>query len=237
MSSAAEIQVLIVDDQPMVRAGFAALIDAQPEMQVVGVAPDGIEAISQAKAMLPNIILMDIRMPHLDGLTAMQEIFALNWQQLGAQPPKVIILTTFDADEYVFTALRNGASGFLLKDAEVEELVGAIRMVHAGGAMLSPSITRTVIENFTALPASPLQAPEDNPELAELSQREQEVMKLIAAGLSNAEIGAKIFLAEPTVKSHVSHILNKLELRDRTQIAIFAYESGLVRIGEAGAGL
>lgn len=227
------IRVLVVDDQAMVREGFAALINAQSDMEVVGTAPDGLEALSLAKSTKPNVVLMDIRMPHLDGLTAMQEIFNLNWPKDAE--PKIIILTTFDADEYVFTALRTGASGFLLKDAEIDELVEAIRLVHQGGAMLAPSVTRTVIENFgkgTFEMESNLKK-----DLEILSQREQEVMKLIAQGLSNAQIGAKIFLAEPTVKSHVSHILNKLGLRDRTQIAIFAYESGLVQIGQAGAGL
>lgn len=229
MSQNSPIRVIIADDQPMVRAGFEALLAAQADIDVVATAADGREAIDAALKNRPDIILMDIRMPNLDGLAAMEEIF-----RAGLDPaPRIIILTTFDADDYVFTALKGGASGFLLKDAEVEELVNAVRKVYRGGALLSPSITRKVIEDFGALTRSQRRTdPALTKAIAALTDREREVAKLVAKGLSNAEVGSTMFLAEPTVKTHVSHILQKLCLRDRTQIVVAAYESGLVEIGE-----
>lgn len=235
MNSASPIRVAIVDDQPMVRAGFAALLSAQSDMEVVGSGADGAEAIALARSTHPDVILMDIRMPGIDGLTAMERIFHECEQNPGCHRPRVIILTTFDADEYVFTALSGGASGFLLKDAEVEELVGAVRTVHRGGALLSPAITKTVIENFASTSRAHHEPSADLLRQVEsLTDRETEVARLIAQGLSNAEVGARMYLAEPTVKTHVSHILQKLELRDRTQIVVAAYESGLVSVGHAG---
>lgn len=224
------IRVAIVDDQPMVRAGFEALLKAQPDIDVRATCADGTEAVQAAVREDLDVILMDIRMPIMDGLTAMEQIFARPVQH----QPKIIILTTFDADDYVFTALRGGASGFLLKDAEVDELVNAVRTVHRGGALLSPAVTRRVIEDFSGA-ARGSHRPDPNLEAAveTLTEREKEVVRLIAKGLSNAEVGAAIFLAEPTIKTHVSHVLQKLGLRDRTQIVVAAYESGLVQVGEA----
>lgn len=232
MNSPSPIRVAIVDDQPMVRAGFAALVDAQPDMTVVGSGADGREAITIAQSQKPDVMLMDIRMPEVDGLTAMEEIFLTCEKAPDAPRPRIIILTTFDADEYVFTALSGGASGFLLKDAEVEELVGAVRTVYRGGALLSPAITKTVIANFAAMGGRKNgRCAELAAKVESLTEREAEVARLIAQGLSNSEVGAHMFLAEPTVKTHVSHILQKLGLRDRTQIVVAAYESGLVEVG------
>ncbi|MDO5645138.1 MAG: response regulator transcription factor [Dermabacter sp.] len=231
MSDSVAIRVGIVDDQPMVRAGFGALVAAQPDMEVVMSASDGVEAVALAHTERPDVILMDIRMPRLDGLQAMQQIF----EAALTPEPRVIVLTTFDADNYVFAALRGGASGFLLKDAEIEELIGAVRTVHAGGALLSPAITKKVIADFTATVPTRGPSPELQAQVASLTERECEVVRLISSGLSNQEIGARMFLAEPTIKTHVSHILQKLRLRDRTQIVIAAYESGLVEVGAGGA--
>ncbi len=214
----------------MVREGFSAILSAQPDMEVVGTPADGAAAVDLAARSEVDVILMDIRMPVMDGLEAMRRILA------AGTDARILILTTFDADEYVFTALRDGAAGFLLKDAEVSELISAVRVIHAGGALLSPAITRRVIEDFAGggrrTPAAD-QADENTacPELAELTSRERDVMQLIASGRSNAEIGAELFLAEPTVKTHVSRILQKLGLRDRTQIVVLAYEVGAVRPG------
>ena len=198
MSQNSPIRVIIADDQPMVRAGFEALLAAQADIDVVATASDGREAIDAALKNRPDIILMDIRMPNLDGLAAMEEIF-----RAGLDPaPRIIILTTFDADDYVFTALKGGASGFLLKDAEVEELVDAVRKVYRGGALLAPSITRKVIEDFGALTRSQRRTdPALTKAIAALTDREREVAKLVAKGLSNAEVGAPRVVAEPTEKT------------------------------------
>lgn len=233
--AAAPIRVAIVDDQPMVREGFSAILAAQPDMEVVGTAADGFQAVRLAQSSPLDVILMDIRMPQMDGLEAMRRIFAEHGADADA--PRIIILTTFDADDYVFTALRDGASGFLLKDAAVPELLNAVRVVHEGGALLAPSITQRVIADYAADPERKWTPSDDSGQPRSdaaaaydtLTEREQGVLQLIAAGRSNAEIGAELFLAEPTVKTHVSRILQKLDLRDRTQIVVFAYENGLVR--------
>jgi|SRR5690625_205058 len=226
----AVIRVLIVDDQSMIRAGFAALLDAQPGISVVGTAEDGVGITDVVRRKQPDVVLMDIRMPRVNGLDAARAIF-----QMPGSPPKIIMLTTFDADEYVFSALRAGASGFLLKDSPPEELIQAIRVVFGGEALLSPRITSTLVSNFvqgTGAPGrSDAQFSELTARLSELTAREIEVMKLIARGRSNAEIAGELFVSEQTVKSHVSRVLTKLDLRDRTQIVIAAYESGLVRAG------
>lgn len=215
------VRVLIVDDQSMIRAGFEALLDAQPGISVVGTADDGLGITDMVRRMQPDVVLMDIRMPKVNGLDATRAIFAM-----PGNGPKVIILTTFDADEYVFTALRVGASGFLLKDSPPEELVQAVRVVADGEALLSPKVTKALIADYAARPEAP--ARKSNL-LAPLTEREQEVMRLVARGRSNSEIAGELFLAEQTVKTHVSRILTKLDLRDRTQVVVAAYESGLVR--------
>ena len=217
------IRVLIVDDQSMIRAGFAALLDAHEGITVVGTADDGAGISEVVRRTRPDVVLMDIRMPKVNGLDAARTIIGM-----PGTPPKVIMLTTFDADEYVFTALRVGASGFLLKDSPPEELTQAVRVVAAGEALLSPKITRALIADYAARPALPA-SPDAT--LSALTDRELDVMKLVAAGRSNAEIAAELYLAEQTVKTHVSRILNKLDLRDRTQLVVCAYESGLVRAG------
>jgi DNA-binding NarL/FixJ family response regulator len=217
------IRVLIVDDQSMIRAGFAALLDAHEGITVVGTADDGAGISDVVRRTRPDVVLMDIRMPKVNGLDAARTIIGM-----PGTPPKVIMLTTFDADEYVFTALRVGASGFLLKDSPPEELTQAVRVVAAGEALLSPKITRALIADYAARPTLPV-SPDAT--LSALTDRELDVMKLVAAGRSNAEIAAELHLAEQTVKTHVSRILNKLDLRDRTQLVVCAYESGLVRAG------
>ena len=221
--SARAIRVLIVDDQSMIRAGFAALLNAHEGITVVGTTDDGVGISDVVRRTQPDVVLMDIRMPKVNGLDATRTIMGM-----PGTPPKVIMLTTFDADEYVFSALRAGASGFLLKDSPPEELTHAVRVVAEGEALLSPKITRALIADYAArptLPASPAAT------LAGLTDRELDVMKLVAAGRSNAEIATELHLAEQTVKTHVSRILNKLDLRDRTQMVVCAYESGLVRAG------
>ncbi|WP_369372697.1 response regulator [Promicromonospora sp. Populi] len=217
------IRVLIVDDQSMIRAGFAALLDAHEGITVVGTADDGAGITEVVRHTQPDVVLMDIRMPKVNGLDAARAILGM-----PGIPPKVIMLTTFDADEYVFSALRAGASGFLLKDSPPEELTHAVRMVAAGEALLSPKITRALIADYATRPTLP-SSPDAT--LSTLTERELDVMKLVAAGQSNAEIAADLVLAEQTVKTHVSRILNKLDLRDRTQMVVCAYESGLVRAG------
>jgi DNA-binding NarL/FixJ family response regulator len=217
------IRVLIVDDQSMIRAGFAALLNADEGITVVGTADDGAGISDVVRRTQPDVVLMDIRMPKVNGLDAARTIMGM-----PGTPPKVIMLTTFDADEYVFSALRAGASGFLLKDSPPEELTHAVRTVAAGDALLSPKITRTLIADYAARPARPA-TPDAT--LSALTDRELDVMKHVAAGRSNAEIAAELYLAEQTVKTHVSRILNKLDLRDRTQMVVCAYESGLVRAG------
>ena len=218
------VRVLIVDDQSMIRAGFAALLDAQEGIEVVGAAEDGAGITDEVRRTRPDVVLMDIRMPKVNGLEATRMVLGM-----PGEPPKILMLTTFDADEYVFSALRAGASGFLLKDAAPEELIHAVRVVAEGQALLSPQITRTLIADYAARPTSPRK---DTALLGALTEREVDVMTLVARGSSNSEIAAELFLAEQTVKTHVSRILTKLSLRDRTQIVVTAYESGLVRPGE-----
>ncbi|MER7809644.1 response regulator transcription factor [Streptomyces sp900116325] len=216
------IRVLIADDQVMVRQGFTVLLDAEPGIEVVGQAVDGLDAVSKVAELAPDVVLMDVRMPVLGGIEATRRITS----PLAAQV-KVLILTTFDLDEYVYEALRAGASGFLLKDASVEELSHAVRVVAAGDALLAPNITKRLIAEFsrmTAAPRAPLME-----RVGDLTERETEVLSLIAQGLSNAEIATRLVVAEQTAKTHVSRILAKLGLRDRTQAAVFAYETGLVR--------
>ena len=211
------IRVLVADDQSMVRAGFRMLLADEQDIEVVAEAENGREAVEKSARFNPSVILMDIRMPELDGLEATRRILA---EDRGA---RILILTTFDLDEYVYEALRAGASGFVLKDDSPEQLIAAIRTVAAGEALLSPTVTRRVIEKFaaTARPAPPK-------ELDELSDRERDVFRLIAQGMSNAEIGQELFISETTVKTHVTHILGKLGLRDRVQAVVLAHQTGFV---------
>jgi len=218
-----QIRLLIVDDQELVRTGFRLILDNEPGLAVIGEAENGREALTWLASNRCDVILMDVRMPELDGVEATAEVAAL------ADPPRVIILTTFDLDEYVFAALRNGASGFLLKDTPADDLIAAIRVVAGGDALLAPSITRTLIEQFQSEPTAALSAP--HPGLAELTDRESEVLVEMAKGLSNVEIGSALFVSEATVKTHVGRVLSKLGVRDRVQAVVLAYESGLVRPG------
>ncbi|MGO1536449.1 MAG: response regulator [Yaniella sp.] len=220
-----DVRVLIVDDQAMIRAGFAALLNAQQGIDVVGTADDGEGIVDVVKRTKPDVVLMDIRMPKVNGLDATRHVLAES-----DEAPRILMLTTFDADEYVFSALRAGASGFLLKDAAPEELVYAVRVVAAGDALLSPQVTRTLISDYASRPATPRT---DSTVEKLLTERELDVARLVARGHSNTEIAAMLFLAEQTVKTHVSRILSKLDLRDRVQIVVTAYETGLVRPGEA----
>jgi DNA-binding NarL/FixJ family response regulator len=217
------IRVLIADDQALVRGGFRMILDAQKDIEVVGEAGDGHEALERAREVRPDIVLMDIRMPELDGLEATRRLLA------GDGGPRVLILTTFDADEYVYEAMKAGASGFLLKDVRPEQLAEAVRVVAAGDALLAPAITRRLVEQFVRRPPPGSTKP---PELADLTERELDVLRLVARGLSNAEIASSLFLTEATVKTHLTHILAKLNLRDRVQAVVLAYESGLVQPGE-----
>ncbi|MEU8840814.1 response regulator transcription factor [Streptomyces roseus] len=222
MSTPADpIKVMIADDQMMVRQGFTVLLNAQPDIEVVGQAVDGADAVAKVAVFGPDVVLMDIRMPGMGGIEATSVITAAPGSTV-----KVLVLTTFDLDEYVYEALRAGASGFLLKDASADQLAEAVRVVAAGEALLSPNITKRLITEFSRLgaPRAPSKARID-----ELTERETEVLSLIAQGLSNAEIAAHLVVAEQTVKTHVGRILVKLGLRDRTQAAVFAYETGLVR--------
>jgi DNA-binding NarL/FixJ family response regulator len=213
--------VLIVDDQALVRAGFRMILEAEQDIEVVGEAADGREAVAEARRLRPDVVLMDVRMPEVDGIEATRRLLG----DAGSDA-KVVMLTTFDMDEYVYDALRVGASGFLLKDVPPEQLVAGIQAVASGDALLAPSVTRRVIEEFVRRPPDSVRtAPA---ELAELTARELEVLKLIARGLANAEIATELFVGETTVKTHVAHILMKLGLRDRVQAVVFAYESGLV---------
>lgn len=211
------ISVLLVDDQPLVRTGLRTLLEDEADITVVCDAADGEEAVRAVVALAPDVVLMDIRMPVLDGLEATRQIIA------GGSAAQVVILTTFDLDAYVFDALRAGASGFLLKDAPSEEIVRAVRIAAAGEALLAPSVTRRLIERFSGHATRA-----DAPRLRDLTEREREVLLLVARGLSNAEIAQQLFLGETTVKTHVAHILDKLEIRDRVQAVVLAYESGLV---------
>ena len=221
------IRVLIVDDQELVRTGFRLFLETQPGLAVVGEAGDGEEAIERVRELRPDVVLMDIRMPTMDGVEATAKLTS----GVIEPAPRVLVLTTFDLDEYVFGALRAGAAGFLLKDAPRERLIEAIRVVHSGEALLSPSITRRLIEDFAAR-SDPIEPPAAV--LAELTPREREVLGLVAHGLSNAEIAARLVVTEATVKSHVGAVLLKLGLRDRVQAVVFAYEHGIVVAGEAG---
>ena len=219
----APIRVVIVDDQAMVRQGFGALLDAQADITVVGSAEDGSEVVDLTRRTQPDVILMDIRMPRLNGLDATRAVKAMP----GLVHPRIIMLTTFDADEYVFSALRAGASGFLLKDATAEDMITAVRVVAGGESLLAPSVTRRLIAEYVAGPT----VAKDTAVLGQLTDREIDVMTLVAKGHANAEVAEQLFLAEQTVKTHVSRILSKLGLRDRTQIVVAAYESGLVVAG------
>ncbi|MFB4425759.1 response regulator [Streptomyces sp. QL37] len=216
------IRVLIADDQMMVRQGFTVLLNAEPGIEVVGQAVDGVDALEKAAELAPDVVLMDIRMPRLGGIDATRRI-----TEAPGAVPRVLVLTTFDLDEYVYEALRSGASGFLLKDASAAELAQAVRVVAAGDALLAPNITKRLIAEFSRVSSGP-RAP-GRERVGDLTERETEVLSLIAQGLSNAEIAVRLVVAEQTVKTHVSRILVKLGLRDRTQAAVFAYESGLVR--------
>jgi DNA-binding NarL/FixJ family response regulator len=216
------IRVVIADDQAMVRAGFAALLAAQPDIEVVGEAQDGAEAVEIVRREQPDVVLMDVRMPVLDGIAATREIVAAD--AVGGRP-RIVMLTTFDIDTYVLEAIRAGASGFLLKDALPEDLVAAVRVVARGEALLAPSVTRRLIERFAALPDERRPPP---PALSGLTPREREVLREVARGSSNLEIAGALFIAEQTVKTHVSRVLAKLGLRDRAQAVVVAYESGLV---------
>jgi len=215
------IRILIADDQELVRTGFRVVLDAEPDLEVVGEAGDGIEALEASATLQPDVVLMDIRMPNLDGIEATRRIAATNGS------PRVLILTTFDLDDYVYEALRAGASGFLLKDARAEELRHAVRTVAAGDALLSPAITRRLIESHTRRPPPSTQPAS----LAELTPRELEVLRLVARGLSNADIAREFVVSEATVKTHVARIFSKLDLHDRAQAVVLAYESGLVQPG------
>jgi DNA-binding NarL/FixJ family response regulator len=221
------VRVLIADDQAVVRSGLRRIIEVDAEIEVVGEAGDGLAAVDAARRLAPHLVLMDIRMPRLDGLAATRRIMAGH-----EDPPRILILTTFGLDEYVYEALRAGASGFLLKDASPEDIVVAIRAVARGDALLDPSVTASVIGRFAALPTprEDLKAQVD-----ELTAREQEVLSLMARGHSNAEIADQLVLSEGTVKTHVGHVLRKLGLRDRIQAVIFGYESGLVQPGAGPA--
>jgi DNA-binding NarL/FixJ family response regulator len=219
------IRVMIVDDQALLRAGFRMILGTEPDLEVVGEADDGRQAVEQAARQAPDVILMDIRMPGVDGLDATRRLLAA---AAPAVPPRVIILTTFDLDEYVYEALRAGASGFLLKDTPPDQLIAAIRVVAAGDALIAPSITRRLIGEFAARPARPSEPPAG---LADLTPRELEVLRLVARGRSNAEIAETLVVSGTTVKSHVARILMKLDLRDRVQAVVLAYESGLVQPG------
>jgi DNA-binding NarL/FixJ family response regulator len=213
-------RILIADDEALVRGGLRMILEAQPDLEVVGEASDGREAVSQAQELSPDLVLMDVRMPGLDGLAATRSLLAKN-----KRAPKVLVLTTFDLDDYVYEAIRAGASGFLLKSTPPRQLVEGVRTVMAGDALLAPEITRRLLDRFVQRPPRNAAQP---PELAELSERELEVLRSMADGLSNAEIAAALVLSEATIKTHVNHILTKLRLRSRVQAVALAYRSGLM---------
>jgi DNA-binding NarL/FixJ family response regulator len=213
-------RVLVVDDQALLRTAFSSLIDAEDDLEVVGEAVDGSDAVEQASRLSPDVVVMDVRMPVMDGIEATRQITSFE----TANPARVLILTTFDLDEYVFEALRAGASGFALKSRPLEELLGAIRVIAAGEALLAPSVTRRLIARF-ADRVAPARAPR---ELDSLTEREREVLALVARGLSNAELAEALHVSVPTAKTHVSRVLTKLGARDRTQLVVIAYESGVV---------
>ena len=216
------VRVLIVDDQALVRTGLRKILDADPDLEIVGEAADGAEAVREARRLRPDVVVMDIRMPVLDGLEATRRLCA---QTEG--PQRILILTTFDLDEYVYDALRSGASGFMLKDAPPEELIAAVRVIAAGDGLLAPAVTKRVIERFAELP-EPRGRTADG--LDELTAREHEVFALLARGLTNAEIAAELVITEGTAKTHVARVLGKLDLRDRVQVVIYAYERGLASV-------
>jgi DNA-binding NarL/FixJ family response regulator len=218
------VRVLLVDDQELVRTGFAMVLDAQPDIEVVGEAGDGAQAVDRLRAIPADVVLMDVRMPRMDGIEATRRITQ------GGDRPKVIILTTFDLDEYAFAAIKAGAAGFLLKDAGPSQLIEAIRAVHSGDAVVAPSTTRRLLDRFAVhLPDAERQA---SGALASLTAREGEVLRLVARGLSNAEVAGRLYVSEATVKTHMGRILMKLGLRDRVQAVVFAYETGLVKSGQ-----
>ena len=219
------IRVLIADDQALVRGGFRVILESEPDLEVVGEAANGDDAAKAAAALEPDVVLMDIRMPGMDGIEATRRVLA------AERPPRVLVLTTFDHDEYLYEAVRAGASGFLLKNVSPAHLVHAVRTVAAGEALLDPALTRKLLDDFARRPAPGARAPE---RLQELTDRELSVLRLVARGLSNTEIAGDLFLSAATVKTHVSNILAKLDLHDRVQAAVLAYETGLVRPGETG---
>jgi DNA-binding NarL/FixJ family response regulator len=215
------VRVLLCDDQALVRSGFRMILEARPDLQVIGEAADGLQAVELSRRLAPDVVLMDVRMPNLDGVEATRQLVE------GGSAARIVILTTYDLDEYVHAAIRAGASGFLLKDVQPAQLVEAIRVVAAGDALLAPSVTRRLLERFaSALPDRDRGPP---PALQALTERELEVLQLLAGGCSNAELAERLFLSEATVKTHVSSILRKLGLRDRVQAVILAYDAGLVR--------
>ena len=216
------LRLLLVDDQAMVRAGFRMILEAEPDLRVIGEAADGSDAVAAAARLQPDVVLMDIQMPRTDGIEATRRIIA------AAAPTRVIILTTFERDEYIFAALRTGASGFLLKNAPPEELIHAVRVVAGGDALLAPSVTRRIIEDYTG--RDPVHPP--SADLDRLTDREREVLILLATGKSNAELAATLIVGEGTIKTHVSNVLSKLGLRDRVQAVVYAYETGIVRPGQ-----
>jgi DNA-binding NarL/FixJ family response regulator len=219
----AAVTVLIADDQALVRGGFAMILAAQPDIEVIGEAADGAEAVRLARSLRPDVVLMDVRMPGMDGLAATTALLAS-----PGVTSRVLILTTFDLDNYVYTALKAGATGYLLKDVAPRDLVAAVRAAASGDALLAPALTRRLIERFVAQPPPG----EPSPALAELTEREREVLRMLARGLSNAEIGEQLWVAAATVKTHVARVLAKLGVRDRVQAVVVAYETGLVRPGD-----
>ncbi len=224
-TSAPPVRIVVADDHQVVRAGFAALLDTQPDFTVLGTASDGAEAVRMSRDLRPDVVLMDVRMPGTDGIEATRQLTG------RADGPRVIILTTFDLDEYVYDALRAGASGFLLKDVTAERLFDAVRVVAAGEALLAPAVTRRLISEFARLRPQAADHSESAAAIGELTPREAEVLRLLAEGLSNPEIAGRLVITEETVKTHVSRLLHKLGLRDRTQAVVLAYESGLVTPG------
>ena len=218
--------VLIADDQALMRAGFRMILEAEPDLEVVGEATTGDEAVAEADRLRPDVVLMDVRMPEMDGIEATRRLLERN------DDTKVVMLTTFDMDEYVYEAFRAGASGFLVKDVPPEQLIAGIRSVASGDALLAPSVTRRLIEEYVHHPPNGLHTPP--PEVDRLTAREVEVLRMMARGLSNGEIAGELFVSETTVKTHVAHLLAKLGLRDRVQAVVFAYESGVVHPGDLG---